>query len=217
MKLPKRRVNKVAVTMWTLLLVALAAGASVVIDSQLKDDAAPVKQIPLTDLQVKQAPKPAATPTLPEVSETPVQITIDAIGVDAEIITVGLTSDGLMDAPNSNELVGWYDKSSPAGGTEFAMLLDGHYGTKEQPAVFHRLADLKVGDVITIKGADGTVLEYRLVETKQQEVEDVDMKKALYPYRDGVQSLTIITCEGLYDPINATYDMRTIVYAERTA
>lgn len=52
---------------------------------------------------------------------------------------------------------------------------------------------------------------------EQQLTEDVDMRKALYPYRDGVQSLTIITCEGEYLPDQETYDKRTIVYAERVA
>ncbi len=97
------------------------------------------------------------------------------------------------------------------------MLLDGHYGSDTKPAVFRRLVELEVGDSIEITGDGGSILKYEVAESYQRYAEDVDMKKALYPYRDEVQSLTIITCEGLYDPVNVAYDKRTILYAIRVA
>lgn len=122
-----------------------------------------------------------------------------------------------MDAPLTNEGVGWYDKSARAGEDAFSVLLDGHYGIGNRPGVFRRLPELKLDDVIRLEGDGGAVLEYKVVEMEQQLTEDVDMRKALYPYRDGVQSLTIITCEREYLPDQETYDKRTIVYAERVA
>ncbi len=156
----------------------------------------------------------ASTP-FADISEIPKRIMIDKIGVDADIEPVGLLDDGMLDAPKTNELVGWYDKSARAGDDQFAMLLDGHYGTQEAPAVFWRLLELEVGDTIHIQSTKKTILKYEVKETERQYAEDVDMKKALYPYRDGAQSLTIITCEGEFDPLNMTYDRRIVVYAER--
>lgn len=146
--------------------------------------------------------------------ETPTRIIIDKIGVDAAIEPVGLTEDGLMDAPKTNEAVGWYEQSARLGENNYAILLDGHYGTETSPAVFRDLINLEIGDTILV-GAAENIATFRVVEIDQSDVEDVDMKKALYPYRSGVQSLTIITCEGEYDPVNITYDKRRIVYAER--
>lgn len=169
-----------------------------------------------------ESSKPNPTPEPPKeepkfapLSERPVRIAIDKIGVDATIEPVGLTDDGLMDAPDSNYLVGWYDQSALAGEDDYAMLLDGHYGTDTIPAVFRELTALEVGDSITVYGENGAKLEYKVVETDQRYTEDVDMEKALNTYGDSEQSLTIITCEGLYDSVNVTYDKRTIVYAER--
>ena len=64
-------------------------------------------------------------------------------------------------------------------------------------------------------GENGALFSYKIVETERQNLEEIDMKKALYPYREGVQSITIITCEGNYDTSRKTYDKRVVVYAER--
>lgn len=147
-------------------------------------------------------------------SEQPTRLLIDKIGVDAEIEPLGLTSEGLMDDPDTNEGVGWYDQSAKAGEGHLAMLLDGHYGV-ESPGVFRDLHKMNPGDTMKVRGENGTTLTYRVVELLQQRIEDVDMNRALHPYREGVQSLTIITCEGYFDAEAATYDKRTILYAER--
>lgn len=160
-------------------------------------------------------PPPAPTVREEAAPETPTRIMIEKIGVDASIESVGLTKDGMMDDPNSNELVGWYDKSARLGEDKLSVLLDGYYGIGSDAAVLRRLPELQYGDKIVLHGTNGFQAHYEVVEREQQYTEDVDMKKALYPYSDGEQSLTIITCEGEYDPTRATYDKRTIIYAIR--
>lgn len=210
MKLPEKHPNRLkrAVVILMCLLVTVAVGYFSF--DKLNNQSTPKQSSPIT-VEKKSEKKFAA------ISQTPARIMIDKIKVDATIIPVGLTNDGMMDAPNSNELVGWYSQSARAGEDKYAMLLDGHYGTDSKPAVFRNLATLELGDSIQIQSDKGTILRYKVVETDQRYAEDVDMQKALYPYRKGVQSLTIITCEGLYDAKNVTYDKRTIVYAERVA
>ena len=88
---------------------------------------------------------------------------------------------------------GWYDKSAKAGEHELAMLFDGHYGIGNRPGVVRQLDKLQPQDSIKIQGEAGTVLEYKVIETIKQIINEVDMRKALYPYREGVQSLTIIS------------------------
>lgn len=210
MKLPKKRSNKPS---------AILIGVALVLTGTVYWYSGQVGQTPALPSDSSQVaetnPKPTDSQQV-EKTEVPVRIVIDKIGVDAPIIPVGLTEDGLMDDPDSNEQVGWYEKSARAGEDKLAMLLDGHYGSDSVPAVFRNLIDLEKGDSIQVEGEDGMTLDYRVVESYQRYAEDVDMKKALYPYRDGVQSLTIITCEGQYDPVNVTYDKRTVVYAIRS-
>lgn len=159
--------------------------------------------------------KKPVNPAASERPEKPARLVIDKIGVDAAIEQVGLTADGNLDAPNNNEGVGWYEKSALLGESRFSLLLDGHFGARENPAVFYRLSELRIGDTLTVEGVHGAQAHYAVVETENIKLEEVDMKKAFYPYRPGVQSMTIITCDGDYDPQRNTYDNRLIVYATR--
>lgn len=209
MKLHRKKSGKLRYAVWVLivLVVSVSSYAYYAANSNLS---APKQAAPVVSEATEET-----SDTFAALSEVPVRIVIEKIGVDAVIEPVGLTADGLMDAPKTNELVGWYDKSARAGEDKFAMLLDGHYGSDTRPAVFRELVQLVKGDEIKVTGEKGTTLTYEVVEMERQFTEDIDMKKALYPYQKGKQSLTIITCEGEYDAVNNTYDRRTIVYAER--
>lgn len=159
-----------------------------------------------------ETPKKQATQTV--AVRVPKRLVIDKISVDANIVPVGLTEDGYMEDPDKSELVGWYNKSARLGEKKRAMLLDGHYGTRDNAAVFQRLSEVREGDIIKVFG-DETPASYRVVETERKYTEEVDMKKAFYPYRNFEESLTIITCEGKFLPDEVTYDQRLIVYAVR--
>ena len=149
------------------------------------------------------------------VEQIPVRMVIQKIEVDAPIHSVGLDASGAMDVPNSNTEIGWYNRSAQMGQTARSILLDGHYGTDDEPAVFYRLSELKVGDSIMLVGDKQTQATYTVTETSSQPLEQVDMKKALY-YGEGKETLTIITCEGKYDAARATYNDRQVVYAVRS-
>lgn len=213
MKIHKKPTNKLLLLVRIILVAAIIVG-SFYLYNWLTEQSTPVAERSQL-IEHTSEDDEGNQPELIEVSEAPARITIDKIGVDASIETVGLTADGMMDAPKTNHGVGWYDQSSELGGDEYSMLLDGHYGTDNTPAVFYRLAELSIGDTIDVQGDGGTTLSYQVVETDQQLAEDVDMERAMYPYSDKAQSLTIITCEGLFDSENVTYDERTIIYAER--
>lgn len=159
---------------------------------------------------------PQETPKLSRFSEMPAQLKIDKIAVDAKIIPVGLTADGAMDAPTNLAEVGWYDQSAKAGEDAYAILLDGHHGV-EQPGVFKRLHEIEQNDRIELITEHGTTLVYEVRETETVPYLEVDMYRALMPYQPGMQSLTIITCQGNYSSTTQTYDKRVVVYAERVS
>lgn len=148
-------------------------------------------------------------------SEMPDRLKIDKIGVDAKIVSVGLTDDGAMDAPSNLADVGWYNQSSKAGESNYAILLDGHHGVGIERGVFERLGEVAEGDQIVLTSDKGTKLTYKVREVETKPYRDVDMNRALNTYEPNLQSLTIITCEGQYSQAEATYDQRTVVYAER--
>ena len=209
MKLKKQRSHKVFG--WGIFLILISVGVAVAVSGLTRTS--PTKQ-PTPHSKVEPEVQPPASKAVSS-TEKPVRLRINKIAVDAAIESVGLTSAGAMDAPKTNEGVGWYKDSALLGQSAFSVLLDGHYGTDKQPGVFYRLNELVDGDEITLMGENGALFSYKIVETERQNLEEIDMKKALYPYREGVQSITIITCEGNYDTSRKTYDKRVVVYAER--
>lgn len=215
MKLPSKKPNYILRSILILAALLVVGGGGYLLYSASQES--PIEPPAQQSKVVQPEPEPDTTESFKDTSEVPVRIVIDKIDVDAPIEPVGLTADGLMAAPDTNELVGWYDQSALVGGAKYAMLLDGHYGSDTVPAVFRQLTELEIGDSIEVVGDGGTTAVYRVADSYQRYAEDVDMKKALYPYKEGEQSLTIITCEGLYDPVNVTYDKRTVVYAVREA
>jgi hypothetical protein len=82
----------------------------------------------------------------------PVSIAIPAAGVDARVVPVGLGADGAMEVPEV-DLAGWY-RLGPRPGERGPAVIVGHVDSREGPAVFHRLGQLRQGDRIEV-GRDG--------------------------------------------------------------
>lgn len=160
---------------------------------------------------------PAATPEpAPEdavLLAAPVRIRIERLGVDADLVTLGIDNNGNMAAPDEPELVGWYDFTAKPGAGSGNAVLAGHrdwggYG----PAIFWELADLEHGDTIEVELRDGAVVTYRVTAAHTYPVEGLDMREILA--RTENETLTLITCAG--DFLNNDYTDRHVVRAVRT-
>lgn len=169
----------------------------------------------------------AGLPTRPTEDKTPEQkqehtvpathprhITIPSINVSANIISVGLTADGAMAAPETAWDVGWYNQSALPGTDKGALLLDGHVNnTLNTPGVFFKLAALKKGDAITLERGDGAEISYTIVGVEQTPTEKVDMARMMQSAEQGKQGLNIISCGGVYDHAKRTFVDRVLVFA----
>lgn len=145
--------------------------------------------------------------------QAPARLVIESIGVDAPIVPVGVEPDGAMAAPKTATDIGWYEKSALVGSSKRAMLLSGHYGL-DAPEVLRRLNELKKGDKLVVEGARGDVLVYEVAETERKHRTEVDMEKA-FRYGGGQEAVSIITCIGMYNYAEKTYNDRYVVYALR--
>jgi sortase (surface protein transpeptidase) len=146
---------------------------------------------------------------------SPRYLTIDKLGISARILAMGITEDGALESPKTAWDVGWYNGSATPGAGG-ALLIDGHVNdTRNTLGVFGRLHALIKGDLIQIERGDGKLYTYRIVETEQIPVAQVNMAKLLKSISNDRQGLNIITCGGKYDPKGQTFTDRVIVYAEQ--
>ncbi|MEU4158251.1 class F sortase [Actinoplanes sp. NPDC026670] len=193
--------------------VVLALLGAVTVSLGLRtDDALPPLPVssPAPPASVKAAPAPVKALK----RALPVRLRIPAIGVDTSIMQLGLQRDGSLEVPplRGDAPAGWY-RDSPTPGETGASVLAGHVDTaRDGPAVFFRLRELKTGDPITVRRADGTVATFRVSRVALYAKRDFPTAEVYAPIdRPG---LRLITCGGAFDRSEGSYRSNVVVFAD---
>ena len=147
------------------------------------------------------APKPVAAP---------VSLTIPLIGVQTNLITLGLASDGELQVPLSISIAGWYT-GSPRPGSIGSAIIVGHIDGPSGRGVFFRLDTLTRGDKIYVKRADGTLTEFRVTSVQSYLKNHFPTEDVYGPVPD--PELRLITCGGALDLTTHHYLSNIVVYA----
>ena len=142
----------------------------------------------------------------------PRRISIPAIDVSARVVPLGLATDRTMETPRNFAETGWFEPGREPGERGPAVVV-GHIDSVNGPAVFYRLRELRRGNLISIRRADGSVVRFRVEGLER-------WPKAAFPTRrvfghTGVAALRLVTCSGNFDPSTGHYVDNTIVYAAR--
>jgi sortase (surface protein transpeptidase) len=168
--------------------------------------AAGVAALPAPTGPIVAPPPPADPRPVPR----PVSLTIPLIGVQTQLITLGLTSSGALQVPSSTSVAGWYT-GSPKPGAIGSAIIVGHIDSFSGPGVFYRLVQLRPGDKIYVKRANGTLVEFR-VTSVQSYLKDRFPTASVYgPTPD--PELRLITCGGTFDYATHHYLSNIVVYA----
>lgn len=142
----------------------------------------------------------------------PVRLLIPAIGVNAPIEAVGVTSAGELAIPTQNpwEHVGWY-KSGPRPGERGSSVIDGHLNRPGgYPAVFWRLRDLHVGDQVMAIDVSGKTFRFRVIRTALYSPQDAPIQE-IFGDESGTY-LNLITCAGDWIPSQHQTNLRLVIY-----
>jgi sortase (surface protein transpeptidase) len=140
----------------------------------------------------------------------PVALTIPAIGVQTSLTDLGLTAAGTLAVPPSTAVAGWYTGSSRPGALGPAVIA-GHIDSHVGPGIFFHLSQLRPGDRVYVRRADGTLAVFRVTGV-QSYAKDRFPTLAVYgPTPDA--ELRLITCGGTFDPRLRSYLSNTVVYA----
>ncbi len=135
---------------------------------------------------------------------------IPRLKLDVSLIDLHVLPDGSMSVPQDAKDVGWWGEG-PHPGAAGAALVAGHVDSKTGPAVFFRLKEMVVGDLVTVDRADHTSVVFKVVS------------KATYPRSDfpddvvyrvsGEPSLHLVTCDA-FDPSIGHYSANLVVFAD---
>jgi LPXTG-site transpeptidase (sortase) family protein len=141
----------------------------------------------------------------------PVRVLIPIIGVDADVIDLGLRKDGTLEVPSDYAQTGWYTGRSVPGEVGPSVVV-GHVDSKTGPAVFYKLRDLETGDMIEIHRSDGRVALFRVDVAELVEKDDFPTDRVYGSTAE--PTLRLITCGGSFDRSAGSYRGNLIVFAE---
>lgn len=136
-------------------------------------------------------------PAEPQVG-VPVAIAIPKLGVTDEVIPVGLAQDNAMEVPPVDK-VGYY-KYAPLPGQRGPAVMAGHVNWSGTPGAFSRLAELKVGDQVTVTDNTGVKRTFAVYDVRT--VLKSDYMTRTVPLVFGARTtsdLVLVTCGGRLD------------------
>jgi len=163
---------------------------------------------PRTDRDPAPGPAPVVT------TASPLSVSIDALGVSAPVVPVGVQSDGAMEIPEDVAIVGWYmrDARRISPGDAGTAVLAGHRDSRSQGrGALHDLSELEVGATIHVTHLDGRVSVWQVDETLLTP-RDALPSDVLFA-RDGPPRLAVVTCGGRFDRAAGSYTHNVIVLA----
>jgi hypothetical protein len=143
----------------------------------------------------------------------PRRLSIPDIGVTATVDAVGVNdATGEFDVPPSVYRVGWYRYGPGLEARAGSVVIAGHVdGAGQGPGAFFRLRELDRGDRITVSGADGRAVRWRVIAREEYTKTQIPLER--YFARDGALRLTLITCGGPFDRATRRYRDNIVVTA----
>ena len=140
----------------------------------------------------------------------PVRIEVPSIGVASTLQRLGRAPDRTVQVPSRWEVAGWYAGGTRPGDPGSAVIL-GHVDSKSGPAVFYRLSELRRGDTVTIRRADGSSVRFVVQRIQQYPKDRFPTDEVYYPTL--TPALRLVTCGGQFDYATGHYRSNVIVFA----
>ncbi|NHI16078.1 class F sortase [Microbacterium excoecariae] len=140
----------------------------------------------------------------------PLRVSIPAIGIASDLISLGRGADGWIEAPADYDDIGWY-KDGVVPGDVGPAVIAAHVDSPWAAAVFHELGNLVPGDTVSVERSDGTTAEF--VVTGIQNV-----KKHSFPTEQiyaptPTPELRLVTCGGPFSSETGRYEDNVVVTA----
>jgi sortase A len=150
-----------------------------------------------------------------EATSTPISISIPSIDVAADVVKVGITSEGNMAVPSNFDDTGWY-RRGPAPGQVGNAVVAGHLDDgRGNGAVFERLSELRIGDKVFVTNEVGEKLAFEVREIRLVSYNDPPLEEIFGT--STAMRLNLITCDGTWLPEKNMYDKRLVVFTDRVA
>ncbi|MTD15198.1 sortase [Nakamurella sp. YIM 132087] len=140
---------------------------------------------------------PSSAPATAPAPTRPVRLALPRLGIEAEVVPVGVRDDGEMEVPADVATVGWYRFGPLPGSSTGSAVLTGHVDSADQgPGAFAQLGAMEPGDLFQVTDADGTGRTFQVVARESWPKTEVPLDRIFD--RSGEGRLVLITCGGAF-------------------
>lgn len=191
--------------------VAIAIGSGFLIRALTLTDPVPP---PLPPAWANRAVGTVAHRAVPLGYARPIRVTVERVGIHADLLALGVTQDGSVAVPPAKQplAAAWYDRG-PAPGQAGPAVITGHVDSRfarGHRAAFYELGAVRPGDAIDVTRADHRIAEFRVDSVALVPKADFPTPEVYGP--TSYAALRLITCGGHYDR-RTGYTDNVIVYA----
>lgn len=142
----------------------------------------------------------------------PTRLKIDSVGIDMQLVDVGVTPSGALDTPKVFTEGGWYTKSSKPGETG-NIIINAHYDDYNgYPAAFWQLKNVQINDTVSLFDTFGRKYLYKISDVYYVDMQDPD-RLAVFESDPSKKEITLITCGGVYF-LGSGYSKRLVAKGE---
>jgi hypothetical protein len=204
-----------------LVTIAIAAVSCSIEKSGTAGPSIPVPSAVASAVATSAPPRTTAVATsVPPVvkpaqlaKSVPVRLKISAIGVDSDLMDLGLKRDGTMEVPPGAFPAGWFT-GGPTPGELGPAVIVGHVDMNG-PGVFYGLSKLKSGDRIAVTRQDGSTPVFRVTRVDRFP-KDRFPTDLVYGNIDHA-GLRLITCGGSFNSATGHYEDNFVAFADLVA
>ncbi len=171
----------------------------------------PVVEKPVAKKPVAKKPVVKKAPVQPVRTSPPVRLSVGPLQIDTDLVPLGLTGSGQIEAPKEYDRAGWFTQG-PLPGEIGAAVIAGHVDSSSGPAVFYHLSSLKPGAEIVVERKDGSTATFRV---DRLAVYSKDNFPTVEVYATNGRELRLITCGGAFS--DGDYQDNVVVFASLVA
>lgn len=163
-----------------------------------------------TGSTARRVPAPAVEAPVTPRRLRPTRLAVPALGVDVEVVELGIADDGTIEVPTDAGLAGWLD-TTPTPGRLGPAVVAGHVDSTSGPGVFADLDDLEPGDTVTVTRRDGSTASFTVDGLRTYPRDGFPTADVYGPVP--APALRLVTCGGRYDAADGGYQDNVVVYA----
>jgi len=145
----------------------------------------------------------------PTAASRPVHLSIPALGVSVSVGVLGLNPDRTVQVPTNFAQPGWYKFGSAPGQLGSTVIL-GHVDSYKGPAVFFRIKQLRPGDRVIVRSANGKTYKYSVIGVRMY-LKSKFPDYLVYGPRP-YSALQLVSCGGVFDHRAGSYLSNIVVF-----